>query len=67
MDPRPLAHPLSNRGEIPGDIVERVSKLHGAAPSKNTRTGVRAEAGNDMPDNKENGNGDTTQIPVPEL
>ena len=32
------------RGEIPGDIVERVSKLHGAALSKNTNTGVRVEA-----------------------
>ena len=55
------------RGEIPGDIVERVSKLHGAALRKNTSTGVRAEAGNDTPDNKEDGNGDTTQVPVPEL
>ena len=55
------------RGEIPGDIVERVSKLHGAALNKNTSTGVRVEAGNDTPDNKEDGNGDTTQVPVPEL
>ena len=55
------------RGEIPGDIVERVSKLHGAALSKNTSTGVRAEAENDTPDNTEDGNGDTTQVPVPEL
>ena len=55
------------RGEIPGDIVERVSKLHGAALSKNTSTGVRAEAGNDTPDNKEDEDGDTTQVPVPEL
>ena len=58
---------ISVRGEIPGDIVERVSKLHGAALRKNTSTGVRAEAGNDTPDNKEDGNGDTTQVPVPEL
>ena len=55
------------RGEIPGDIVERVSKLHGAALSKNTSTGVKAEAGNDTLDNKEDGNGDTTQVTVPEL
>ena len=55
------------RGEIPGDIVERVSKLYGAALRKNTSTGVRPEAGNDTPDNKEDGNGDTTQVPVPEL
>ena len=55
------------RGEIPGDIVERVSKLHGAALSKNISTGVRAEAGNDTPDNKEDEDGDTTQVPVPEL
>ena len=55
------------RGEIPGDIVERVSRLHGAALRKNTSTGVRPEAGNDTPDNKEDGNGDTTQVPVPEL
>jgi len=55
------------RGEIPRDIVERVSKLHGAALRKNTSTGVRLEAGNGTPDNKEDGNGDTTQVPVPEL
>ena len=55
------------RGEIPGDIVERVSKLHGAALSKNTSTGVQAEAGNDTPDNKEDEDGHTTQVPVPEL
>ena len=55
------------RGEIPGDIVERVSKLHGAAVSKNTSTGVRAEAGNDTPDNKEDEDGHITQVPVPEL
>ena len=55
------------RGEIPGDIVERVSKLHGAALSKNTNTGVRVEAGNDTPDNKEDEDGDITQVPVPEL
>ena len=67
MGPRPLAHPLSNRGEIPGDIVERVSKLHGAALRKNTKPGVRPEAGNDTPDNKEDEDGDTTQVPVPEL
>ena len=67
MGPRPLAHPLSNRGEIPGDIVERVSKLHGAALRKNTGTGVRPEAGNDTPDKKEDQDGDTTQVPVPEL
>ena len=55
------------RGEIPGDIVERVSKLQGAALSENTSTGGRAEAGNDTPDNKEDEDGDTTQVPVPEL
>ena len=55
------------RGEIPGDIVERVSKLHGAALRKNTSTGVRPEAGNDAPDKKEDQDGDTTQVPVPEL
>ena len=54
------------RGEIPGDIVERVSKLHGAAPRKNTGIGVRPEAGNDTPDKKEDQDGDTTQVPVPE-
>ena len=55
------------RGDIPGDIVERVSKLHGAALRKNTNTGVRTEAGNDTPDNKEDEDGHTTQVPVPEL
>ena len=55
------------RGEIPGDIVERVSKLHGAALRKNTSTGVRTEAGNDTPDNKEDEDGHTTQVPVPGL
>ena len=55
------------RDEILGDIVERVSRLHAAALRKNTSTGVRAEAGNDTLDNKEDGNGDTTQVPVPEL
>ena len=47
--------------------MERVSKLHGVALSKNTSTGVQAEAGNDTLNNKEDGNGDTTQVPVPEL
>jgi hypothetical protein len=43
------------------------------APDTTTRMyrgytiGVRAETGNDTPDNKEDGNGDTTQVPVPEL
>ena len=55
------------RGEIPGDIVERVSRLHGAVLRKNTSTGVRAEAGNDTPDNKEDEDGHITQVPVPEL
>ena len=55
------------RGEIPGDIVERVSKLHGAALRKNTSTGVRPEAGNDTPDKKEDQDGHITQVPVPEL
>ena len=54
------------RGEIPGDIVERVSQLHGAAPRKNAGIGVRPEAGNDTPDKKEDQDGDTTQVPVPE-
>ena len=67
MGRRPLAHPLSNRGEISEDIVERVSKLHEAALRKNTSTGVRPEAGNDTPDKKEDEDGDTTQVPVPEL
>ena len=67
MGPRPMAHPLSNRGEIPGDLVDRVSKLHGAALSKNTSTGVRVEAGNDTPDNKEDEYGHTTLVPVPAL
>ena len=55
------------RGEIPGDIVDRVSKLHGAALRKDTSTGVRPEAGNDTSDNKEDQDGHTTQVPVPEL
>lgn len=55
------------RGEILGDIVERVSKLHGAALRKNTSTGVRPESGNDTPDKKEDQDGHTTQVPVPEL
>ena len=55
------------RGEIPWDIVERVSKLHGAALRKNTSTGVRPEAGNDTPDKKEDQDGHTTQVPVPGL
>jgi len=58
---------ISVRGEIPRDIVERVSKLHGAALRKNTNTGVRPEAGNDTPDKKEDQDGHTTQVPVPGL
>ena len=41
------------RGEIPGDIVERVSKLHGAALRKNTNADVRPEAEDHAPDKKE--------------
>ena len=55
------------RSEIPGDIVERVSRLHGAALRKNTSTGVRPEAGNDTTDNKDDQDGHTTQVSVPEL
>ena len=70
LDATPMmyrGYTIGVRGEIPGDIVERVSKLHGAALRKNTSTGVRPEAGNDTPDNKEDEDGDTTQVPVPEL
>ena len=34
---------INVRGAIPGDIVERVSRLHGAALRDNTVTGVQLE------------------------